>query len=115
MCSLAASRQRAQAPRGLYANQMNTTLQQHLTLPKPPWLIQAYRDYSDLTNDVWAFLHDCGAGYEARFCRGSKMQTLDALFDEFSAAWQFPYYFGYNWAAFDECLSDLNSSTDNRQ
>jgi len=36
------------------------------------------------------------------------MRTVAALFDEFSAAFQFPYYFGENWAAFDECLADLS-------
>lgn len=35
------------------------------------------------------------------------MQTRQSLFDEFSAALQFPYYFGENWDAFDECIADL--------
>jgi hypothetical protein len=43
-----------------------------------------------------------------RFVRGDKMRSVDALFDEVSAACQFPYYFGYNWAAFKECLADLS-------
>lgn len=40
--------------------------------------------------------------------RGQKMRTVSALFDEFGAALQFPYYFGENWDAFDECLTDLD-------
>jgi hypothetical protein len=42
-----------------------------------------------------------------RFVRGDKMRRVDRLFDEVSAACQFPYYFGENWAAFAECLGDL--------
>ena len=36
------------------------------------------------------------------------MRTVTAMFDEFSAVLQFPDYFGENWPAFDECLSDLS-------
>lgn len=47
------------------------------------------------------------AGLTVRAVRGSKMRTEDQLFTEVSAALQFPYYFGENWPAFDECLADL--------
>ena len=47
-------------------------------------------------------------GYLVRELRGSRMRTVPALFDEFAAAWQFPYYFGGNKDAFDECLRDLD-------
>jgi hypothetical protein len=43
-----------------------------------------------------------------RIVRGSKSQTTAALFDETAAALQFPYYFGENWDALDECLADLD-------
>jgi hypothetical protein len=43
-----------------------------------------------------------------RVVRGDKMRTLSGVFDELAAAFQFPYYFGENWAALDECLSDLD-------
>jgi len=36
------------------------------------------------------------------------MRTVSGLFDEIAAACQFPYYFGENWAAFAECLGDLD-------
>jgi hypothetical protein len=42
-----------------------------------------------------------------RTVRGNKMLTEPQLFDEFAAALQFPAYFGENWPALDDCLSDL--------
>lgn len=36
------------------------------------------------------------------------MRSIEKLFDEVSASLQFPYYFGENWAAFDECIADLS-------
>lgn len=35
------------------------------------------------------------------------MLSEQALYDEFAAGMQFPYYFGYNPYAFNECISDL--------
>lgn len=46
------------------------------------------------------------SGYAVRRVRGSRMPTVAAVFDEFAAALQFPYYFGANRDAFDECLRD---------
>ena len=39
--------------------------------------------------------------------RGRKSLTTPHFFDESSAALQFPYYFGENWDAFHDCLTDL--------
>lgn len=47
-------------------------------------------------------------GFVVRELRGSKMRTLAGVYDEFAAAFQFPYYFGQNKDAFDECLRDLD-------
>jgi hypothetical protein len=47
------------------------------------------------------------AGLTVRTVRGRKMRTVSGLFDEAAAALQFPYYFGENWSAFDECLADM--------
>lgn len=48
------------------------------------------------------------ADFVVRNVRGEKMRTLPGLYDEFAAAWQFPYYFGHNKDAFDECLCDFD-------
>jgi hypothetical protein len=36
------------------------------------------------------------------------MRTRDATLQEHAAALQFPPYFGHNWDALDECLTDLS-------
>jgi RNAse (barnase) inhibitor barstar len=40
--------------------------------------------------------------------RGIKSSDDAGLFDELAAALQFPYYFGENWDAVWECITDLN-------
>jgi RNAse (barnase) inhibitor barstar len=42
-----------------------------------------------------------------RIIRGEKSKSLDDFFNEIAASLQFPYYFGENWAAFEECITDL--------
>ncbi|WP_040788717.1 barstar family protein [Nocardia paucivorans] len=48
------------------------------------------------------------SGYRVRELRGDRMRDVTGLFDEFAAALQFPYYFGGNKDAFDDCLRDLD-------
>lgn len=48
-------------------------------------------------------------GIAVRVIRGHKSKDFDGMMNEFSAALQFPYYFGANWSAMQECLSDLDS------
>ncbi len=47
------------------------------------------------------------SGRAVRVVRGRKAAGLDALMDEVGAALQLPLYFGENWPALAECLSDL--------
>ncbi|MGB7364436.1 MAG: barstar family protein [Rhodococcus sp. (in: high G+C Gram-positive bacteria)] len=63
-------------------------------------------DASNVENTVMGWLE---SGFTTRVVRGRKMRTTSDLFNEFSAALQFPRYFGENWAAFDECLSEPES------
>ncbi|MCP2318937.1 Barstar (barnase inhibitor) [Nocardia amikacinitolerans] len=53
------------------------------------------------------------AGYLVRELRGPKMRGTAGVFDEWAAAFQFPYYFGANKDAFDECLRDLDDFVGN--
>lgn len=40
--------------------------------------------------------------------RGKYMRNWSDVLREFSAALQFPYYFGFNYAALNDCMSDLS-------
>ncbi|MCB0208683.1 MAG: barstar family protein [Anaerolineae bacterium] len=42
-----------------------------------------------------------------RMVRGNKSLTTKEFFSEIAAALQFPYYFGENGAAFNDCINDL--------
>jgi len=47
-------------------------------------------------------------GLTVRWLRGDRMRDIAGVYSEFAAALQFPWYFGRNSAAMDECLSDLD-------
>ena len=47
-------------------------------------------------------------GFAVAHIRCKYCDELDAFFREISSALRFPYYFGNNWAALDECLTDLD-------
>ena len=47
------------------------------------------------------------AGAYTSYLRGERCINEQAFFYEVSASFQFPWYFGENWAAFDECICDL--------
>lgn len=64
-------------------------------------------DISEFCNFQWKLVRGSKKKIFAGMIRGQKCRTIQGLFDEFSAVLQFPYYFGENWDAFDECLNDL--------
>ncbi len=75
-----------------------------LLRPTPPWLLR----FDGMPAEAYELTVRLGQrGVVARVVRGTKMRRYQGLFDEFGAALQFPDYFGENWAAFDECLGDL--------
>ena len=47
------------------------------------------------------------SGAYVSYLRGIRCKTEDDFLIEVSASFQFPWYFGENWAAFDECICDL--------
>lgn len=77
-----------------------------LTAPFPPFFHVVYGSRRDLS----LALATIGLPEETvvRTVRGGKMRTRSAVFDEMAAALQFPWYFGQNWDALDECLRDLD-------
>lgn len=49
-------------------------------------------------------------GFVVRAVRGQQMPTVSTTLNEFAAALQFPYYFGGNKDAFDECMRELDET-----
>ena len=57
---------------------------------------------------IYKFLfHEAHEHSYTAYIRGKRCKTEHDFFREASAALQFPWYFGENWAAFDECICDL--------
>lgn len=72
-----------------------------------PWLHISHDSEAELTTLGWGIAGESN-GRVVRFLRGSKMRNVEALFNEVAAALQFPHYFGENWNALDECLTDMS-------
>ena len=54
------------------------------------------------------FYEEKERGAYVAYIRGKRCATEEGFFKEISAAFQFPYYFGENWPALDECITDLD-------
>ncbi|MEK4063937.1 MULTISPECIES: barstar family protein [unclassified Paenibacillus] len=78
-----------------------------VTLGQPHFYIKT-GDPSDFTNLLWDCTKVNNKKLIAKLVRGTKCTTVEKLFDEFSAVFQFPWYFGENWDAFEECINDLS-------
>jgi RNAse (barnase) inhibitor barstar len=76
----------------------------HLQASKPPWIVQLTTELS--AESVAVNLSE-ELGITVRVLDAARMRTKSGLFDEFASRLDFPDYFGRNWDALDECLSDL--------
>jgi hypothetical protein len=72
-----------------------------------PHLFLVVGTRSQLTDAVWSLQTDRLRAGSVRLVRGAKMRSEGGLFDECAAALQFPHYFGENWDALSDCLTDL--------
>ncbi len=79
----------------------------HLFRSHEPRLHLLLAGESEVCDALWALQRSSEGRAVCRVVRGRKATTEPAFFDECAAAWQFPYYFGENWDALDECLTDL--------
>ena len=72
---------------------------------QPPFLLKSPLDISEFED----WMNGLRSGNERYVVvlRGERMQNFESLFQEIAAALQFPYYFGNNWNALDECIKDL--------
>jgi hypothetical protein len=75
---------------------------------REPWLHVLFAGESDVCNALRTLERSSQGRAVCRVVRGHKATTEPAFFDECAAAWQFPCYFGENWDAFEECLTDLD-------
>jgi hypothetical protein len=67
-----------------------------------PWVY--WRDPAEAEPTVVRFRQSAGLLIELE---GLSMASPETLFREYATAFRFPDYFGSNWAAFHECMSDL--------
>jgi RNAse (barnase) inhibitor barstar len=73
----------------------------------PPFLHLWKATLAEAYEFAWSVQQTPGRQAIVRVIRGAKSRTAAELFDEFGAALQLPDYFGENWDALFECLTDL--------
>jgi RNAse (barnase) inhibitor barstar len=77
----------------------------HLTRPVEPWILKFATDSKDASTIEHSLAE---AGITARVLRGTQARTIQELMDEFASKLDFPEYFGNNWNALADCLTDLS-------
>ena len=75
--------------------------------PVPPWLYYCSSEISIATDLSWKIAREHRHDLHVSLLRGNKMRNWQLLFNEIAATLQFPYYFGDNLNALDECITDL--------
>jgi hypothetical protein len=75
----------------------------HLRTPRPPWIALLVKKGAAPLE-----LASASAGLLVRALDGGQCGTKDALLAELARAFEFPRYFGGNWDALEECLTDLD-------
>jgi barstar (barnase inhibitor) len=80
-----------------------------LWVAQAPWLGQFVAAYDATSTAIWRLRGEQAAtGVFIGTVRGWRMRRREGVFDQFAALLQFPHYFGENWNAFADCISDLD-------
>ena len=83
--------------------QSTPTLTAYLQSTKAPWtsllMVTAGQSAESLVRPP--------TGLALKIIKGRHCKTPSTLLDEFARALEFPDYFGHNWDALEECLTDL--------
>lgn len=70
---------------------------------KEPFIHEVYCSWIDLEKYM-----NFKEGVYVAIIDGKNCTSMENVFSELSKAFKFPDYFGNNWAAFDECINDLD-------
>jgi RNAse (barnase) inhibitor barstar len=73
----------------------------------PPYLHLWVTPLAEAYEFAWSIQQTPGRQAVVRVIRGAKSRSSDEFFNECGAALQLPDYFGENWDALLECLTDL--------
>lgn len=74
-----------------------------LTRPSAPWVFKADLDDATVRN----YVREAGDSGVVIELQGEEARTLDSFFSVISRRLDFPEYFGRNWPALKDCLTDL--------